>query len=163
MICAGALGGGLTGVVVVLVAVLVVVVSGVVAVVLVCVWVGSDGGYRERHCEPGARIRLPAGTIHAGVNSFGWGGTNAHVVVRSAPEATVQTKNVGRAPIFVPVSAHSEAAGEMPTPLVWIEPAGLIEYTPPILIAVEALEAIDGEAPPVELPRDSDEAMAEAA
>jgi hypothetical protein len=27
-------------------------------------WVGADGGYCERHCEPGISIRLPAKTVH---------------------------------------------------------------------------------------------------
>ena len=27
-------------------------------------WVGADGGYNERHCEPGSLIRLPAMTVH---------------------------------------------------------------------------------------------------
>jgi FPC/CPF motif-containing protein YcgG/quercetin dioxygenase-like cupin family protein len=50
-------------------------------------WVGSDGGYRERHCEPGARIRLPAGTIHGSTAH----GDGAHYIIRPQDGRTAVT------------------------------------------------------------------------
>ncbi|HWU85906.1 MAG TPA: type I polyketide synthase, partial [Kofleriaceae bacterium] len=59
-------------------------------------------------------LTLPArGPIYAGVNSFGWGGTNAHVILCSAPTATGRTASAERPsgpPFVVPLSAHSDRA-----------------------------------------------------
>lgn len=54
-------------------------------------------------------------TAYAGVNSFGFGGTNAHVLLQEAPEAEAQ-KSFDRAPelnpglFLIPVSARDESA-----------------------------------------------------
>ncbi|MGS2642889.1 SDR family NAD(P)-dependent oxidoreductase [Streptosporangium sp. LJ11] len=54
-------------------------------------------------------LRLPkTGPIYLGVSSFGWGGTNAHVVIRNPPEAAEEagddTPDLGL-PAFLPISA----------------------------------------------------------
>lgn len=64
-------------------------------------------------------VALPAsGPLYLGVNSFGWGGTNAHVVVASPPDErpaaapSVATDRSDRAelPVFVPLSARDRVA-----------------------------------------------------
>ncbi|WP_462203178.1 type I polyketide synthase [Frankia sp. CcWB3] len=50
-------------------------------------------------------LPLPAqGPVYVGVNSFGWGGTNAHIILCGAPE-TPACAGAGAA-AFVPLSAH---------------------------------------------------------
>lgn len=51
------------------------------------------------------------GTLVVGVNSFGWGGTNAHVVLCSAPSARPSRRALSTAPTYyIPLSApHADA------------------------------------------------------
>ncbi|HYO83663.1 MAG TPA: polyketide synthase, partial [Bryobacteraceae bacterium] len=63
---------------------------------------------------PLAPVTLPAeGTIFAGVNSFGFGGTNAHAVLQScdiAEPAQPVREAQSRQAVLLPISARSEAA-----------------------------------------------------
>ncbi|WP_328875371.1 acyltransferase domain-containing protein [Streptomyces sp. NBC_00287] len=51
-------------------------------------------------------LRLPSGTVHAAVSSFGMGGSNAHAVLASAPRVVHRTRP--GAPGVFTVSARSE-------------------------------------------------------
>ncbi|RMI32613.1 type I polyketide synthase [Nocardia stercoris] len=55
------------------------------------------------------RTPLPAGPIHLGVNSFGWGGTNAHAVLSRAESVPAPAAS-GTDPGFLPLSAHTTEA-----------------------------------------------------
>ncbi|MEY9940757.1 SDR family NAD(P)-dependent oxidoreductase [Streptacidiphilus sp. MAP5-3] len=57
-------------------------------------------------------LELPQdGPLYVGVNSFGWGGTNAHVVIGRAPETTavVRAPDSGL-PVLLPLSAQGDEA-----------------------------------------------------
>lgn len=59
----------------------------------------------------GTRFRIPTSTLHldglrhAAVSSFGFGGTNAHVVLGVAPELAEVEPELAR-PLMIPISAH---------------------------------------------------------
>ncbi len=65
----------------------------------------SAGFHVQTRCEPW----LAPGPARAGVNSFGMGGTNAHVVIEQAPAHT-KPKRSGFVSVPITVSAASEAS-----------------------------------------------------
>ncbi|MEV6095419.1 type I polyketide synthase [Nocardia sp. NPDC051981] len=97
------------------------------------------------------RTVLPAHTdVHIGVNSFGWGGTNAHVVLRGAALPARVISEVAREtysePIsFVPLSAHTIAALQQRCSDI----ADLVDAEPDRLDAISA--ALAGRAPALPL------------
>jgi acyl transferase domain-containing protein len=70
---------------------------------------GSPGGVENpelRLADHGLRLagtarRLPAGTVHAGVSSFGLGGTNAHLLLSSAPRPRLRSSPCRDAVVLV--------------------------------------------------------------
>ncbi|MBI3927568.1 MAG: type I polyketide synthase [Armatimonadetes bacterium] len=60
---------------------------------------------------PGGTETLPPeGPLFAGVNSFGYGGSNAHAVLESAPAESGTRRRSGNGPWVIPLSAQSPAA-----------------------------------------------------
>ncbi|WP_158750013.1 beta-ketoacyl synthase N-terminal-like domain-containing protein [Acidobacterium sp. S8] len=54
-----------------------------------------------------------AGRRIAGVSSFGWSGTNAHVVVEEAPQSAERMEKYSGEPVLIAVSAHTPEALKM--------------------------------------------------
>ncbi|MBL1100886.1 type I polyketide synthase [Streptomyces coffeae] len=86
-------------------------------------------------------LALPAaGPVYLGVNSFGWGGTNAHVIVASPPEDITAADSTARPrraattglPPVVTLSAHrtdvlATRAAQLQDALAAASPAGTVE------------------------------------
>ncbi|CAN3978269.1 SDR family NAD(P)-dependent oxidoreductase [Kitasatospora purpeofusca] len=100
-------------------------------------------------------LPLPADEqVFLGVSSFGWGGTNAHVVLTGAPRTETpvtddrpdvhRTDNEHRTPVLLPVSAHSEQAlAERARELRELL-TGATDPAPEQLPALEQLSALAG-------------------
>jgi acyl transferase domain-containing protein/acyl carrier protein len=61
---------------------------------------------------PTSVVAWPRGTEgrFAGVSGFGFGGTNAHIILEEAPRLPVQVNSDARGPFLLPISARSPAA-----------------------------------------------------
>lgn len=59
---------------------------------------------------PTAAVSLPGPIARIGVSGFGFGGTNAHAILETAPPRPISATAAGIAPWILPLSAHSEAA-----------------------------------------------------
>ncbi|MGG7517816.1 type I polyketide synthase [Allorhizobium undicola] len=60
---------------------------------------------------PDAPVALPADKpFYVGVNSFGWGGTNAHIILAPAPDQQPAPAKADGTPVLLALSGHSEAA-----------------------------------------------------
>ncbi|WP_199543189.1 type I polyketide synthase [Prauserella sp. PE36] len=65
----------------------------------------ADNGFRLA----AGTTRLPSGTVHAGVSSFGLGGTNAHLVLSSPPRTPTPAMRDEQAAVLTVTAATREA------------------------------------------------------
>lgn len=68
-------------------------------------WVGTDGSYHERYCQPGSRISLPAMTIHGSTAAGG----GAYYVIRTQDGRTAVTTFLAEEEWPYPVAASAPA------------------------------------------------------